>query len=414
MDQAVDRPTRTFARSGFDGRDDAEHGDAHDTIEVRSRSAPVKDRSKEQPAEKDGEAKTEQAEDNDRPQKSGGRFDVIRRHPFIAIGVAVALVAALVGGTLWYLEARHYESSDDAFVDAMQFAVAPRVSGVITEVHVSDNMMVKEGDLLFKVDPRDYQVAVSQAEAALGQAQAQIGNVDAQIQGQEAQVDVAQAQVEQADAALVFARQEEQRAQDLVAKGAGTLQTEQQRRSALKQAQADDARAQAALVAAQRQVASLRAQRKSAEANRDAAAAQVDQAKLNLSYTDVKAAQAGTITRLTGAVGQYVQAGQAVTMFVPGRLWVTANFKETQITDMRPGQKVSLRIDAYPGRKIEGHVDSIQHGSGTAFSLLPAENATGNYVKVVQRVPVKIVFDSVPQDVTLGPGMSVVPSVRVR
>ena len=128
----------------------------------------------------------------------------------------------------------------------------------------------------------------------------------------------------------------------------------------------------------------------------------------------MRRSRAGKIARLTGAVGQYVQTGQAITQYVPDRLWVTANFKETQITDMRPGQTVALRIDAYPNRKIDGHIDSIQPGSGTAFSLLPAENATGNYVKVVQRVPVKIVFDNVPADVTLGPGMSVVPRVRVR
>ncbi len=411
MDQAVDRAARFRARHGHEGPDGAEPHDFHDTIEVRSRSIPVERRPEVPPEKNDAVA----AEDTGGgPGKSGGRFSLLRKHPFLSIAAAVALVAALVGGTLWYLEARHYESSDDAFIDARQFSVAPRVSGVITEVHVSDNMQVKEGDLLFRIDPRDYQVAVAQAQAGLGQAEAQIGNVDAQIQSQQAQVDVAQAQVEQANAALIFAKQEEQRALDLVAKGAGTVQTEQQRRAALTQAQADQSRAQATLKAAQRQVASLQAQRKSAEANRDAAAAQLDQAKLNLSYTDVKAAQAGTITRLTGAAGQYVQAGQAVTMFVPGRLWVTANFKETQITDMRPGQKVAIHIDAYPRTKIEGHVDSIQHGSGTAFSLLPAENATGNYVKVVQRVPVKIVFDSVPPEVTLGPGMSVVPSVRVR
>ena len=324
------------------------------------------------------------------------------------------LVAALIGGTLWYVQARHFESTDDAFVDARQFSVAPRVAGVVTEVHVADNKSVKEGDVLFRIDPRDYNIAVAQQTAALEQAEAQIGNVDAQIESQKAQVEVADAQLQQSNAALVFAQQEEGRALELVQRGAGTLQTEQQRRSSLTQAQADLARSKAGLSAAQRQVASLRAQRRSAEANRDAAAAQLDQAKLNLSYTEVRAAQPGTIARLTGAVGQYVQVGQAVTMYVPDRLWVTANFKETQITDMRPGQKVDLRIDAYPGRKIEGHVDSIQPGSGTAFSLLPAENATGNYVKVVQRVPVKIVFDTIPDDVTLGPGMSVVPRVRVR
>ena len=425
--RAGNAAARNSARSLGGGPDDTTGrplADQHDTIEVRSAPAsrnPPGDHEAEGKldARKEHASKPDVDEDKDEDagpggKKPQGRFAFLRKHPFISIGAAVALVVAIIGLTLWYIEARHYESSDDAFVDARQFSVAPRVSGVVTEVHVSDNKVVKEGDLLFKIDPRDYQIAVAQATASLNQNEAQIGNIDAQIESQKSQVDVADAQVQQADAALTFAKQEEQRALDLVAKGAGTLQSEQQRRSTLTQAQADATRARANLVAAERQVASLRAQRRSAEANRDAAAAQVDQAKLNLSYTDVKAAQAGTIARLTGAVGQYVQVGQAVTMYVPDRLWVTANFKETQITDMRPGQKVTLRIDAYPNRKIEGHVDSIQPGSGTAFSLLPAENATGNYVKVVQRVPVKIVFDHLPSDVTLGPGMSVVPSVRVR
>ena len=417
MDQAVARPHHARAPSEAGGAADTDFLDGRDTIEVRSPRDPKEGAKTPDDGDKSDHDSKDKPEGDD---ADGGetepreRFAFLRKHPFLSIGGAILLVAAVIGLTLWYLEARHFESSDDAFVDARQFSVAPRVSGLITEIHVSDNTAVKEGDLLFKIDPRDYTIAVAQAQAQLGQTEAQIGNVDAQIESQKSQVDVAQAQVEQANAALVFAKQEEQRALDLVAKGAGTLQAEQQRRSSLTQAQADSARAQASYVAAERQVASLQAQRRSAEANRDAALAQVDQAKLNLSYTNVRAAQGGTITRLTGAVGQYVQVGQAVTMFVPGSLWVTANFKETQITDMRAGQKVTVRIDAYPNRKIDGHIDSIQHGSGTAFSLLPAENATGNYVKVVQRVPVKIVFDNVPEDVTLGPGMSVVPSVRVR
>ena len=394
--------------------------DARDLIDLRARPAsPAPKPSDEQAGEKD--APTGADDDaNDGDDKRDGdnvpkdRFRIVREHPYLSIGAVVLLVAALIGGTLWYVQARHFETTDDAFVDARQFSVAPRVAGVVTEVHVADNKVVREGDILFQIDPRDYNITVAQQTAALEQAEAQIGNVDAQIESQKAQVEVAEAQLQQANAALVFAQQEEGRALELVQRGAGTLQTEQQRRSSLTQAQADLARSKASLSAAQTQIASLRAQRRSAEANRDAAAAQLDQAKLNLSYTEVRAAQPGTIARLTGAVGQYVQVGQAVTMYVPDRLWVTANFKETQITDMRPGQKVDLRIDAYPGRKIEGHVDSIQPGSGTAFSLLPAENATGNYVKVVQRVPVKIVFDTIPDDVTLGPGMSVVPRVRVR
>ena len=154
-------------------------------------------------------------------------------------------------------------------------------------------------------------------------------------------------------------------------------------------------------------------QRANAEANLEQAIAQRDQAKLNLSYTTVTAAERGRAVNLTAEPGEFAQAGTSLTMFVPDDIWVTANFKETQLDQMRPGQAVTLSIDAYPEREIKGHVASVQPGSGTAFSLLPAQNATGNYVKIVQRVPVKILIDNAPADVALGPGMSVVPSVRV-
>ena len=187
----------------------------------------------------------------------------------------------------------------------------------------------------------------------------------------------------------------------------------EQTASTLRQDQAAVKNAQAALAVAQRQIDSLKAQRSGAEASLAQANAQHDQAQLNLSYTTVTAAQAGRVVNLTTAVGQFAQAGTNLTMFVPDEIWVTANFKETQLASMRPGQPVTMRIDAYPARLILGHVASIQPGSGTAFSLLPAENATGNYVKIVQRVPVKLVMDDPPSDVALGPGMSVVPTVRV-
>ena len=164
---------------------------------------------------------------------------------------------------------------------------------------------------------------------------------------------------------------------------------------------------------AQRQIDTLKAQRASAEANLAQAEAQRDHAKLNLGYTTVIADQPGRVVNLTGAVGQYAQAGTNLTMFVPDEIWVVANFKETQLDRMRPGQPVEMAIDAYPERDFRGHVASVQPGSGPAFSLLPPENATGNYVKIVQRVPVKIILDNPPTDVALGPGMSVVPTVRV-
>jgi membrane fusion protein, multidrug efflux system len=168
------------------------------------------------------------------------------------------------------------------------------------------------------------------------------------------------------------------------------------------------------VIAAELGIKTLQAQLESTKATLQQAQAQLDQAKLNLQYTSVEAAQAGRVVKLSAAKGMFVTPGQGLMMFVPDEVWVVANYKETQLKDMRPGQPVEIRIDAYPDRKLTGHVDSVQPGSGTAFSLLPAENATGNYVKVVQRVPVKIIVDNWPANVPVGPGMSVVPWTRVR
>jgi membrane fusion protein (multidrug efflux system) len=213
-------------------------------------------------------------------------------------------------------------------------------------------------------------------------------------------------------AALVFAQQQAGRYDQLATTGYGSVQNAQQYGSQLRQQQASLDSAQASLNLAKRQVEALQAQRGAAVATLAQAEAQRTQAQLNLSYTIVTADQPGRVVSLSAAVGQFVQPGTNLTMFVPDEIWVAANFKETQLDAMRPGQPVTLEIDAYPERAFRGHVASVQPGSGTAFSLLPAENATGNYVKVVQRVPVKISLDDPPTDVALGPGMSVVPNVR--
>jgi len=278
---------------------------------------------------------------------------------------------------------------------------------------VTDNQHVEAGQVIARIDDRDYRIALEQAEAQVGAAQASIENIDAQLEVQKAQINANQAQVDQTQAALVFAQQQATRYQHLEQTGYGTVQNSEQYTSQLRQQQAALQSAQATLNLAQRQVEGLKAQRKSAEANLAQAQAQRDQAKLNLSYTTVTAAQSGRVVNLGAAVGQFAQPGTSLSVFVPDETWVTANFKEIQLDRMRPGDPVTLKIDAYPGRVIHGHVDSVQPGSGTAFSLLPAQNATGNYVKIVQRVPVKVVMDNPPQDVALGPGMSVVPTVRV-
>jgi membrane fusion protein, multidrug efflux system len=338
----------------------------------------------------------------------------VRKGRPVVYPIGALLLAAALGGGYVYLDAaEHFQSTDDAFIAARQSSLAPKVSGYITAVPVTDNQHAAAGDVIARIDDRDYRTALDQAEAQVAAAQASIENVDAQLQVQQAQISANQAQVDQAQAALVFAEQQNARYQELAQKGSGSIQNAQQYSSQLRQQQAALASAQATLRLSQRQIEALKAQRNSAVASLAQAKAQRDQAQLNLSYTTVTAAQPGRVVNLSAAVGQYAQPGTNLTMFVPDQIWVTANFKEIQLDHMRPGEPVTLAIDAYPERALRGHVDSVQPGSGTAFSLLPAQNATGNYVKIVQRVPVKIVMDDPPTDIALGPGMSMVPTVRV-
>jgi membrane fusion protein (multidrug efflux system) len=337
-----------------------------------------------------------------------------RRRPLVASALGALVLLALAGAAYLYWDhARHFEETDDAFVDARQFALAPKVSGYVTDVRVTDNQHVAQGDVIARIDPRDYRIALERAQAQESAARSTLENLGAQVTSQRAQVGESRAEVAQAEAALRFAQQEAARSRELVQRGSGTVQREQQTSSTLQQQQSNRSRAQQGVAAARAQVGSIAAQRETAEANLRESEAQTRQAELNLAYTDVVAAQSGRVVRLTAAVGQYAQAGAALAMFVPDDVWVTANFKETQLAKMRVAQRAGLTIDAYPDLALEGHVASVQPGSGAAFSLLPPENATGNYVKIVQRVPVKIVFDHPPTDVALGPGMSVVPVVRV-
>jgi membrane fusion protein (multidrug efflux system) len=343
----------------------------------------------------------------------GRRNSFLHRRPVISAIGAVLLASTIAGGYVYVDNAKHFESTDDAFIAARQSALAPKVSGYITAVPVTDNEHVAAGQVIARIDDRDYRIALAQAEAQVAAAQASIENTDAQLDVQQAQIAANQAQVDQTQAALVFAQQQAARYQHLEQTGYGSVQNSEQYTSQLHQQQAALLSAQATLNLAQRQVESLKAQRKSAVASLAQAQAQRDQAALNLSYTTVVAAQPGRVVNLSAAVGQFAQPGTNLTIFVPDEIWVTANFKEIQLDRMRPADPVTLKIDAYPGLSINGHVDSVQPGSGTAFSLLPAQNATGNYVKIVQRVPVKIVMDNPPTDVALGPGMSIVPSVRI-
>jgi membrane fusion protein (multidrug efflux system) len=365
--------------------------------------------------EADGRQSDEKPSEADDGGKDEKKPSVFRRHPFIVLLVAIAIVLVAIGCYIYWLIYVHpYETTDDAFVDARSFSVATKVSGYVSDVPVTDNQHVNAGDVILKIDPRDYQIALDQAKSQIDVSNASIANADAQIAASKAAIDQQKAAQASSAAALQFAQDEANRQDQLLKTGAGSQQTQQQATATLRQDQANYAQAEASVTSAVKNEAAAEAQKASAIASLHQAQAQVETAEQNLKYTTITAAQPGRVVRLSGSKGQFVQAAQSVAMFVPDEVWVTANFKETQLTDMRPGQPVDVTIDAYPEHVLNGKVASVQPGSGTAFSLLPAENATGNYVKVTQRVPVKIVVDHWPADVSIGPGMSVVPSVTVR
>ncbi len=359
-----------------------------------------------------------------------GRKKGLSQHPaVIAIGVIV-LVVLVVLVVLYWLHAHDFESTDDAFVDTHLVRVAPRIAGRVDAVLVEDNQQVKAGQPLLRIDPRDYQARLDQAQATRAQADAQIAQAQAQLVQIGAQVEVNEANVRQAQAAAVSnAAQADYAAGDLARYRA----LKSVNPSAVAQQQLDQASAQAASTAAQReaalrQVAAVRAQVRAtasqrsgalaqigaANAQKQSAQAQIRSAQLDLSYAEVVAPEAGTVAQRSVAIGAYVSPGAQIMALVPLRTWITANFKETQLARMRPGQAAAVHVDACPQARISGHVDSIQRGSGQAFAILPPENATGNFVKVVQRVPVKILLDTPPADCPLGPGLSVEPKVRVR
>jgi membrane fusion protein, multidrug efflux system len=337
----------------------------------------------------------------------------LREHRTLVLTLAALCILLLVWITFWWINASRYETTDDAFIDARTVTISSQLSTRVVDVPVTDNQLVSAGTVLVSLDKSDYQAQLDQAKAQVDQAQANIANIEAQIVAQQARIDEADKQVVQAQAVLTFAQQQNERYGGLVKTGAVTVEQAQQYASNFLQAQASFAASQANAIATEKQLPVLQTQRQQAQAQLEQMQAAAEPPQINLSRTVITAPVDGYVTNLTAAKGLYAAAGQALMMFVPRIVWVTANFKETQLNFLRDGQPVDITVDAYPDRTFKGHVASVQAGSGTAFSLLPAQNATGNYVKIGQRVPVKIVFDD-PPDVLLGPGMSVVPSVKVR
>ena len=339
------------------------------------------------------------------------------RWPLIALGVAI--VIAIIVALIYWLMTKDQQNTDDAYTDGRAVMISPKVGGYVTRLNVNDNQRVKEGDVLIQIDDRDYVVARDQAAGQLVAVGAQLENAKVALEKARttypAQLKQAQGQLLEAQGRFYQAQREHDR-QHHVDREATTQQTIDQSDSGLKIAlgQVEEAESQvhqAELVP--ENIAQAEAQVKQLDGQVLQARAQLDQAELNLSYTRVTAPHDGWVTKRNIEQGALVQPGTALMALVEPELWVTANFKETELTRMRPGQRVGIRIDAYPDMKLEGHVDSVQLGSGSRFTAFPAENATGNFVKIVQRVPVKIVVDSgLDPNVPPPPlGMSVTPTV---
>src|SRR5437879_1366711 len=331
-----------------------------------------------------------------------------------------AAIAALAGAA-WYgwdywTVGQYLVSTDDAYVKADSTTIAPKVTGYLALVAVKDNEPVATGQVLARIDDRDFKVALDQAKADVAAANATIASKQAQLDVQQAMIAAAKATLDVDQAAVTFAAQENRRYTDLAASGSGSVQNAQQAQARIASAQAALARDNANLVSANKQVDLLKAEIVQAGAALAHAEALQRQAELNLGYTTISAPIDGVVGNRTLRVGQYVQAGTQLMSVVPAHgAYVVANYKETQLTNVREGQAVDIEVDMFPGQIVHGHVDSNAPASGQEFALLPPDNATGNFTKVVQRIPVRIALDSGSNArIELRPGMSVIPTVATR
>jgi membrane fusion protein, multidrug efflux system len=341
------------------------------------------------------------------------------RWPIFAV-IALVLIAA-IGGTLYWYMTRNEEATDDAYTEGNAVSVASKVSGYVVDLRINDNTRVKAGDLLLEIDPRDYITARDQAAANLALAQAQLASAETNLAIERVR---APAQQAEADAQLTQARanqsqaERDYRRQSSVNPRATTQTAVDQATATLRGASASVNSAAAQLTVASLVPQNIRAAEDTVQERRaqvQQADANLAQAKVNLTYTEIRAPQDGRITRRNVNLGDFAQAGQQLFYIVTNDVWVVANFKETQLNRMRPGQTVHISVDAYPGLKLTGHVDSIQDGSGARFSAFPAENATGNFVKIVRRVPVKIDIDHGLEHFGFLPlGVSVDPTVTLK
>jgi membrane fusion protein, multidrug efflux system len=340
-----------------------------------------------------------------------------RLRKLLLVGASVlALSGAAYFGWDYWTVGRFHVSTDDAYVKADNITIAPKISGYIGEVLVGDNEQVKSGQLLARIDDRDFRVSVDQAKADVETAKAAITNKQALLLAQQSVIEAARATIGVDRANLTFAEQDDSRYSRLASTGYGSTQNAQQAASRLAAARASVARDTAALESATRQLDVLKAELAQAQATLARAEALLRQAELNLSYTRIVAPADGVVGNRTLRVGQYVQAGTQLMAVVPAAAaYIIANYKETQLTNVRPGQFATVEVDTFPGVTFKGRVDSIAPASGQEFALLPPDNATGNFTKVVQRIPVKITLErGAALAEELRPGMSVIPTIDTK
>ena len=339
----------------------------------------------------------------------------LKRLLIIAAGL-VSLAGTGIFGDYYWTTGRFLVSTDDAYVQADSTIVAPKVSGYISELLVDDNQSVKAGQTLTRIDDRDFRAALDEATASAAAAAASVANLSAQIIAQGSQIRQADASVAAAAASLGFSQRNDVRRKKAAQVGFGSEDQADNASTDAKEKAANLERLEAAALSARQQVDVLTTQRQLAQAQLARAEAAKHQAELNLSYTTITAPIDGTVGVRTVRVGQYVQAGTQLMAVVPLQaVYITANYKETQLTDVRPGQPVTIDVDTFSGTTLRGHVDSLAPASGQEFALLPPDNATGNFTKIVQRIPVKIVINKGdPLAGMLRPGMSVEPTIDTK
>jgi membrane fusion protein, multidrug efflux system len=346
--------------------------------------------------------------------RAGGQW--LRQHFLLTIAAPLGLALAIAWAVYYFMSGRFVVSTDDAYVQADSTIVASRVSGYVSAVLVEDHQPVRAGQVLARIDDRDFRAALDQARADVQAAQAGVDDLHAQLAQQDALIAIARASVAASEAALELARLNRVRYHKMAGIGFGSQQQSQEADAQERERSADLARDQAALTTVQQQVHVLRAKLAQAQALGYRSQAIERRAALDLGYTIISAPIDGVVAARTVRLGQYVQAGTQLTALVPlAEVYVTANFKETQLTRVRAGEPVRLRVDTFPGVQLRGCVDSLAPASGLEFSLLPPDNATGNFTKIVQRIPVKIVLDSRQTLIgSLRPGMSVEASIDTK